>query len=101
MESNDTLADPRYFTHLEETALGIELPTKLNFPFCYEPHQIAIQAAEQLKKYIQQHLANNHAFGSETEAGIGKMFFFTASKNLDFISIQRCYSLIIQSLGKK
>jgi len=84
MESNDTLAEPRYFTHLEETALGIELPTKPNFPFCYEPHQIAIQAAEQLKKYIQQHLANNHAFCSETEAGIGKMFFFAASKNLDF-----------------
>lgn len=49
MESNDTLAETHYFTHLEETALGIELPTKLNFPFCYEPHQIAIQAAEQLK----------------------------------------------------
>ena len=49
MESNDTLAEPRYFTHLEEIAFGIELPTKLNFPFCYEPHQIAIQAAEQLK----------------------------------------------------
>ena len=60
MESNDTLAEPRYFTHLEETAFGIELPTKLNFPFCYEPHQIAIQAAEQLKYYIQQHLANGH-----------------------------------------
>ena len=84
MESNDTLAETHYFTYLEETALSIELPTKLNFPFCYEPHQIAIQAAEQLKKYIQQHLANNHAFCSETEAGIGKMFFFTASKNLDF-----------------
>ena len=49
MESNDTLAEPRYFTHLEETAFGIELPTKLNLPFCYVPHQIAIQAAEQLK----------------------------------------------------
>ncbi len=49
MESNDTLAVTHYFTHLEETALGIELPTKLNLPFCYVPHQIAIQAAEQLK----------------------------------------------------
>jgi len=101
MESNDTLAEIHYFTYLEETTLSIELPTKLNFPFCYVPHQIAIQAAEQLKKYIQQHLANNHAFGSETEAGIGKMFFFTASKNLDFISIQRGCSLYTRSLGKK
>ena len=74
MESNVTLTETHYFTPLDETALGFELPTKLNFPFCYEPHQIAIQAAEQLKKYISQNLEHNHAFGSETEAGIGKMF---------------------------
>ncbi|HQV66939.1 MAG TPA: pseudouridine synthase [Saprospiraceae bacterium] len=74
MESNVTLTETHYFTPLDETALGFELPTKLNFPFCYEPHQIAIQAAEQLKKYIHEDLEHNHAFGSETEAGIGKMF---------------------------
>lgn len=56
MESNDTLAETHYFTYLEETALGNELPTKLNFPFCYEPHQIAIQAAEQLKKIFSNTL---------------------------------------------
>ena len=81
MESNVTLTETHYFTPLDETALGFELPTKLNFPFCYEPHQIAIQAAEQLKKYISQNLEHNHAFGSETESGIGKMFGVLVVRN--------------------
>jgi len=55
-------------------AIDVRLPEKFNFPFSYEPHPLALIAAEDLQKRIQNELACLHPFGSETEPGIGKMF---------------------------
>ena len=62
----------------------ISLPKKFTFPFYYEPHPIAIRAAEQL----QEHLINQkdwvHNFGVNPEMTghiIGKMFGVLVVKN--------------------
>lgn len=61
-----------YFNHI--LTQDVEVPHKFNFPFCYDPHPLAIIAAEDLQQYIKEHLEGQHDFGSETTAGIGKMF---------------------------
>lgn len=54
-----------------------ERPTKINFPFNYEPHPWAIQAAEELKKYLVEAEEMNHDFkiNQQYEDSVsGKMF---------------------------
>lgn len=56
---------------------GIEIPTKFTFPFYYEPHKLAILAAEELQDYLTHQTDFEHNFGlDEQQAGlvIGKMF---------------------------
>lgn len=53
---------------------NIEVPDKFNYPFCYDPQPIAINAAQELQVYISHFLESQHLFGSDTEDGIGKMF---------------------------
>lgn len=52
----------------------VDVPTKFNFPFCYDPHPLAIIAAEDLQRYIKDYLEEQHDFGTATTSGIGKMF---------------------------
>lgn len=69
---------------------SIDLPQRFNYPFCYEPHQLAIKAAHQLQKCIKNELESQHNFGSETDPGIGKMFGVLVVKdsngNLGFLA---------------
>lgn len=56
---------------------GISLPEKFTFPFYYEPHPIAILAAEQLQQHLNQQTDWVHNFGIDPETegfAIGKMF---------------------------
>lgn len=59
----------------------ILLPKKLDYPFCYEPKEIAIIAAQHLQDTIQNRLNLQHDFGLDGTAGIGKMFGVLVVKN--------------------
>ena len=76
MSDSDTkerlLQDDSCFIPLE--GQGIPLPDQLDYPFYYDPHDIAIKAAENLQQHIQEHLEPYHEFGLDDQAGIGKMF---------------------------
>ena len=65
------------FTLFKNSVSNIEPPLKFTFPFYYEPHSIALQAAKELQDYIENQSDFEHNFG--IEAGkeglvIGKMF---------------------------
>ena len=59
-----------------QTEITIPLPTKFTFPFYYDPHPIALLAAQELKtRLVSQEF--NHDFGidqTERKGAIGKMF---------------------------
>lgn len=67
----------KHFTTFNATISNIELPKKITFPFYYEPHPIALQAAKELQDYIVNQSDFEHNFGIESEKEglvIGKMF---------------------------
>lgn len=73
-----------YFTHFLVDIGHISLPQKFTYPFNYVPHPIAIQAATELKQYIQNEIEVIHNFGlDEPKGGIGKMFGVLVVKNTD------------------
>lgn len=77
-------SETRCFTPFTSDIEGISLPEKFTFPFYYEPHPIAIRAAEQLQDYIQHSIPWNHNFGlnpDDTTHPIGKMFGVLVVKN--------------------
>lgn len=64
------------FLPLELTTDFSELPQKLDYPFYYDPKQLAVEAAKRLQARLEQE-DFNHNFGiGQTERGnaIGKMF---------------------------
>ena len=72
-----TLDNNAYFHTFKEDISGIELPLRFTFPFCYEPHPLAIIAAEQLQTYLETQNEWTHNFGLEENndsLAIGKMF---------------------------
>lgn len=65
------------FIPFQKSISGIEIPTKFTFPFYYQAHPLAVQAAEQLQKYLQNQNDWSHNFGlNPADSGlvIGKMF---------------------------
>lgn len=65
------------FIPFHKPIAGIEIPTKFTFPFYYQAHPLAIQAAEQLQVYLQNQRDWKHNFGlNPADSGlvIGKMF---------------------------
>ncbi len=61
-----------------------ELPAKFTFPFYYDPHPIALKAAEKLKEYLSVQNDFEHNFGLlEGQQGIviGKMFGVLVVRN--------------------
>ncbi|QIH34987.1 RluA family pseudouridine synthase [Sphingobacterium sp. DR205] len=72
-----TLDNNAYFHSFKEDISGIELPSRFTFPFCYEPHPLAIIAAQQLQAYLEIQNEWTHNFGLEENNdghAIGKMF---------------------------
>ena len=62
----------------------IPLPEKFTFPFSYNPHTLAIIAAEELQNYISNQPALLHDFGiSDENNGLGKMFGVLVVKDKD------------------
>lgn len=61
----------------DEDVNSVSLPSKFTFPFYYDPHPIAIKAAEKLQEYLKTQNDFQHNFGlNQNEEGleIGKMF---------------------------
>ncbi|MDG1331896.1 MAG: RluA family pseudouridine synthase [Crocinitomicaceae bacterium] len=72
------------FTPFESNVEDLSLPEKFTFPFYYEPHPIAIRAAEQLQSHLRNNAEWKHNFGLNTEDKshpIGKMFGVLVVKN--------------------
>lgn len=66
-----------FFYCFTEKELELELPDKFTFPFYYEPHPFAIQAADELQHYLKTQLDFEHNFGlidGQKGIVIGKMF---------------------------
>jgi len=73
-----------YFHALDTKGQSIELPVRFTFPFYYEPHPLAIIAAEELEKHLKSQKEWEHNFGLDaTKEGlvIGKMFGVLVVKN--------------------
>lgn len=71
---------PNTTSHLHQFKKDISeytLPDKFTFPFYYEPHPLAVLAADELCLYLKTQKVWNHDFGLdgvESKASIGKMF---------------------------
>jgi tRNA pseudouridine32 synthase / 23S rRNA pseudouridine746 synthase len=66
-----------FVTLLDKNKYTLNLPNKFTFPFYYDPHPLALIAAKELQKHIQNQTDWQHDFGiinPEAEKAIGKMF---------------------------
>ena len=73
-----------YFHQFKQDISAIELPTRFTFPFCYEPHPLAVTAAQELQHYIETQDDWSHNFGLDAAVeglAIGKMFGVLVVKN--------------------
>ena len=83
-------SDP-LFNQFNESIADIALPEKFTFPFYYQPHPLAVIAAEQLQQHLSQQTDWQHNFGIDNIANpceqtqklkpIGKMFGVLVVKN--------------------
>ena len=62
------------FNLLYPSREGIMLPERLNYPFHYTPHKVAIHAAAQLMNNLENRHSLKHNFGVSGTEGLGKMF---------------------------
>jgi len=61
-----------------------DLPAKFTFPFQYQPHPIALQAAQELQEYLNTQTSWSHSFwfpSVEQSKVVGKMFGVLVVKN--------------------
>jgi tRNA pseudouridine32 synthase/23S rRNA pseudouridine746 synthase len=73
-----------YFHQFKQDISAIELPKRFTFPFCYEPHPLAVTAAQELQHYIETQDDWTHNFGLDAAVeglAIGKMFGVLVVKN--------------------
>lgn len=73
-----------YFHHFSESVDHIDIPELFTFPFCYEPHDLCLKAAEQLQQHlIQEKLLEAH-YQTQSEGDYaGKMFGVLVVKDSD------------------
>ena len=74
MQATQDKSDPFFHSFSE---MELELPDKFTFPFYYEPHPLAIQAANELQHYLKTQHDFEHNFGlidGQKGIVIGKMF---------------------------
>ncbi len=72
-----THTNPLRLHSFKSSLEGIALPKAFTFPFYYDPHPIAIKAAEELQDYLTAQTDFEHNFGldiSQKGLVIGKMF---------------------------
>ena len=73
-----------YFHQFKQDISAIELPIRFTFPFCYEPHPLAVTAAQELQYYIETQSDWTHNFGLDSAVeglAIGKMFGVLVVRN--------------------
>lgn len=72
------------FTRFKVPVSHLTLPRKFTFPFYYEPHPLAVLAAEQLQEYLAAQPPSFHNFGIKNPNqpnATGKMFGVLVVKN--------------------
>lgn len=75
--SMDRIANQDFLLEFKHDISSIDLPKRFDFPFYYQPHDLAIIAAKELKSYLEQQTDFDHDFGIKTNTkgvSIGKMF---------------------------
>ena len=81
------LSDDSYFTRFAVSVDHITQPSRFTFPFYYQPHQLAVLAAEQLQQHLKEQKSWRHNFGlnedDDTALASGKMFGVLVVKNSD------------------
>ncbi|WP_413532124.1 RluA family pseudouridine synthase [Empedobacter brevis] len=73
-----------YFQYFKQPITAIELPKKFDYPFYYEPTEIAKQACKELQEYLENQTDFEHNFGLENNNSttpIGKMFGVLVVRN--------------------
>jgi tRNA pseudouridine32 synthase/23S rRNA pseudouridine746 synthase len=67
---------PTCFNHFTVPVKHISKPDKFTYPFYYEPHPLALQAANELQRYLSEQQEWQHNFGiaDSSDSAIGKMF---------------------------
>lgn len=66
-----------YFQYFKQPITAYELPKKFDYPFYYEPTEIAKQACKEVQEYLENQTDFEHNFGLENDLSstpIGKMF---------------------------
>lgn len=74
-----------HFTHFKASITDFSLPEKFTFPFYYEPHPLAVLAAEELQEYLRTQTDFDHNFGIDASKDglvIGKMFGVLVVQNI-------------------
>ncbi len=74
------------FTTFDTDITGINLPSKFNFPFYYEPEELSKIAAKELQHYLETQSDWQHNFGIDQNMeglAIGKMFGVLVVKTQD------------------
>lgn len=70
------------WTDFHEDISGTDCPEMFNYPFCYDPHPLALKAAEQLKAHICKHFEMDDEYNfSLFNTGIGKMLGVLVVRN--------------------
>lgn len=72
------------FHYFKTDITGISTPEKFTFPFFYEPHQLSVIAANELKEYLNSQTNWEHNFGLDNDQNtlaIGKMFGVLVVRN--------------------
>ncbi|MBO9489199.1 RNA pseudouridine synthase [Endozoicomonas sp. G2_1] len=81
------LSDDSYFTLFAQSVDHIAQPSRFTFPFYYQPHQLAVLAAEQLQQHLKEQKSWHHNFGlnedDDSALASGKMFGVLVVKNSD------------------
>jgi tRNA pseudouridine32 synthase/23S rRNA pseudouridine746 synthase len=82
--SDPSELNPSHFRRFQTSIHGITLPGKFAYPMHYEPHEIALIAAQELQYYLKTQTSWEHDFGMEPFNDgeiIGKMFGVLVVKN--------------------
>ena len=73
-----------YFQHFKQSISEYEIPSKLDYPFYYDPHPIAKLACQEVQEYLENQTDFEHNFGlnsSDSSTPIGKMFGVLVVRN--------------------
>ena len=82
--NRQTTKEETCFTYFQEDIYSYPLPEKFNYPFYYDPNPLALIAAKELQKHLQDQNEWEHNFGiDQNQQGlvIGKMFGILVVKN--------------------